>query len=98
MSSRTRHRTDPGQTSIASDVSAVLPTLARKGQESVLKSQARRKYALVRTTFCPVCGGNKTKEAIRCVGCRDARTAPDGTPSMGPRLDLGACMAVTAAA
>ncbi len=55
------------ETALAAEVASLLPSQMGQARRSIAVTVRRG----IRTTFCPICGGNKGKSAARCGDCRD---------------------------
>ena len=66
-----------GQTYLSAEVAALLPNAASVGRQACARSQARRHTDAIKTTFCPVCGGDKLTSSMRCQNCRNAAISAD---------------------
>jgi hypothetical protein len=87
-------RTRSDDTGIAAAVAAVVrPEDFAIARSAVRRSQATRRSATIKTSFCPLCGGDKSRDAKRCLTCRNraqhdysAKAAAAGHPgSLGRR-------------
>lgn len=57
---------------LSAEVAAVIrPDDLAAGVKAARLSQRVRHRNRIKTTFCPICGGNKSKESSRCASCRD---------------------------
>lgn len=68
-----------GQTDLSAEVASLLPSEMARAHKSVQRSTSTR------TTFCPICGGNKKKTSMRCATCRDAAIRRTGHRSGAAR-------------
>lgn len=64
---RNRVITVRGDTRLGSEVASLLPSESKRARDSLADARSKG----VRTTFCPICGGNKLKSSLRCAACRN---------------------------
>jgi hypothetical protein len=76
-----------GRTDLSAEVASLLPSAAARGRS------AAKKATSAKTTFCPICGGNKLKDSARCGSCRDAAVRRVGHRTGASRSLLGEAIA-----
>jgi len=72
VASQTIIRTRSDDTGLAAAVAAVIrPEDLARARSAAKRSQATRRSATILTTFCRICGGNKSLRSARCAECRN---------------------------
>lgn len=56
-----------GHTGLSAEVASLLPSAMANARQTIKRTRTRS----VRTSFCPICGGDKGKRAMRCADCRN---------------------------